>query len=92
MNDHENSSRDTMYEPRYSGPNNIGICICGHSWQEHHLSVVMNAEYREATGEAYFPEECEHFGFNEMGGMEYKDGKWIDHCHRYKDAGPRESR
>ena len=92
MNDHNDSNKETRYEPLYSGPNKVGICICGHPWQEHHLSVVMNAEYREATGEACVPEECEHFGCNETGGMEYKDGKWIDHCHRYEDAGSRESR
>jgi len=74
-----------VWEPRYSGPNRSGICKCGHSWEEHHLGVVMNQDYSKQTGEAYVPQECEHFGFNEVGGLEYVDGKWIDHCQDYRD-------
>lgn len=76
-----------MSEPRYSGPNRTGICKCGHSWQDHHLGVVMNLEYAETTGEAYLPQECEAYGFNEVGGLQFVAGKWIDHCHSYKDQG-----
>ena len=74
-------------EPRYSGPNRSGMCVCGHPWDEHHLGVVMNREYAEATGEAYVPQECEHFGFNERGGLGFVNGKWVDHCHNYRDTG-----
>jgi hypothetical protein len=70
------------YQPRYSGPHRIGICRCGHSWEDHHLGVVMNREYGEATGEAYVPQECEFFGFNETGGLD-ADGN--NHCQQYKD-------
>lgn len=49
------------------------------------MNVVMNSQYREETGEAYFPGECEAFGFNEVGGLKYEDGKWVDHCHNYRD-------
>jgi len=73
------------FKPRYSGPNRSGICVCGCSWQEHHLGVVMNEAYREATGESYVPEECEKFGFNEVGGKRLENGRWVDHCHRYRD-------
>ncbi len=45
----------------------------------------MNADYAKATGEAYVPEECEHFGFNEVGGMQLIDGKWENHCQSYCD-------
>ena len=72
---------------RYSGPGRVGICICGHSWEYHHLGVVMNQEYGDATGEAYVPQECEFFGFNETGGLKYEGGDWVDHCQRYKDQG-----
>jgi hypothetical protein len=74
------------WKPRYSGPDRSGICICGHRWDDHHLGVVMNLPYYEKTGEEYVPQECEYFGFNEMGGMENKDGKWIEHCGRYRDS------
>jgi hypothetical protein len=76
-----------MNEPRYSGPNRSGICVCGHPWDEHHLGIVMNNEYYDATHEAYVPEECEHYGFNEMGGrMPMPDGRWVDHCQSYRDS------
>lgn len=79
------------YEPRYSGPNRTGICRCGHPWDEHHLGCVMNEDYYEATKESYVPQECEHYGFNEMGGMMPNPDKeaedtWIDHCHGYHDT------
>ena len=73
---------------RYSGPDRSGICVCGHKWDDHHLGCVMNREYGKATGEAYVPEECEHYGFNEVGGMEFNPttGRWTDHCYSYKDT------
>jgi len=78
-----------MREPRYSGPNRSGICVCGCSWEDHHLCVVMNREYAEATGEAYVPQECEAFGFNEVGGMKYNEEtkRWDAHCQSYIDTG-----
>ncbi len=49
----------------------------------------MNREYADATKEAYLPQECEFYGFNEMGGLKPVDGdpygKWEDHCQSYKD-------
>ena len=71
-------------KPRYSGPECSGICVCGCSWEEHHLGVILNEEYRAATGEAYLPQECEAFGFNETGGL---DAEGNPHCDRYKDRG-----
>lgn len=65
----------SKYTARYSGPNRSGVCVCGHSWEKHHLSCVMNREYAEATGESYVPQECEAFGFNERGGLALIDGK-----------------
>jgi len=76
--------KNTKLEPRYSGPNRTGICVCGHSWKEHHLGIVMNTEYYEATNEGYVPEECEHFGFNETGGLDRND---VVHCSGYLDRG-----
>ena len=77
-----------MREPRYSGPNRSGICICGCSWKQHHLSCVMNQEYVDETGENYLPEECCAYGCNEVGGLKYneKTGEWEDHCHGYRDS------
>ena len=77
-----------MKEPRYSGPNRSGICVCGCPWHKHHLGVVMNMDYAEETGEAYILGECEAFGFNEVGGMKYNDEteQWENHCHAYKDS------
>lgn len=71
-----------MHARRYSGPGRSGICVCGHKWEEHHLGVVLNPEYVNETGEAYIPQECEHFGFNEGGGL---DAEGEEHCHRYRD-------
>jgi hypothetical protein len=49
---------------------------------------VLNKKYAEETGEAYVPEECCAFGFNEVGGMKYnkETGRWEDHCHGYRDS------
>lgn len=73
---------EKQWSPRYSGPNRSGVCKCGHSWDDHHLGVVMNEDYLRDTQEAYLPEECEYHGCNEMGGLD-EDGN--DHCHRYVD-------
>lgn len=72
-----------MTTARYSGPHRSGICACGHSWEDHHLGVVMNVDYSVATREFYIPQECEYFGFNERGGLD-ADGQ--PHCDTYHDA------
>ena len=77
---------DNDWKPRYSGPNRSGICVCGCSWEDHHLSIVMKKECVEATGEIYIPDECCRYGSNEMGGRQYVNGEWIDHCHGYRDS------
>lgn len=69
---------------RYSGPNRTGICICGHTWQDHHLGIVLNEDYLNKVGESYLPEECEFYGFDEMGG---KDADGHIHCDKYRDTG-----
>jgi hypothetical protein len=74
------------YKPRYSGPDRSGVCVCGHRWEEHHLSLVMNPDYIKQTGESHLPEECEVFGFNETGGLIYVEDRWEHHCHRYRDS------
>lgn len=73
-----------MNEPRYSGPNRSGICKCGHSWEDHHLGIVMNEDFYNQTHEGYVPQECEFFGFNEMGGLDIEGN---EHCSRYEDKG-----
>ena len=82
------------FKPRYSGPGKSGVCVCGHPWQDHHLGVVMNPVYFKATGEFYVPQECEHYGCNENGGMmpdpNNPDGEWIEHCGSYEDAGSKD--
>lgn len=76
-----------MNQPRYSGPNRSGICICGCRWDEHHLGMVINRKYFEETKEAYVPDECCRYGFNEVGGMKFNQEteQWEDHCHGYRD-------
>lgn len=70
----------------YSGPGRTGRCICGHSWEDHHLGMIMNEEWSAPRSngvvEIYLPQECEYYGSNEDGGLD-ADGK--DHCHRYRD-------
>lgn len=75
--------------PMYSGPGRSGICVCGCSWKDHHLCVVMNEDYFRQTGEEYSPGECEHYGFNELGGKKLNEatGQWENHCHGYCDRG-----
>lgn len=76
------------YAPLYSGPGKSGICICGHSWEDHHLMLVARQAYVDATHEGYIPGECEAYGSNECGGlMPGLDGEWIDHCRGYRDQG-----
>ncbi len=78
------------YRARYSGRGRTGICKCGHSWEEHHLGMVCNQDYYAATGESYVPQECEHYGCNQFGGLmpdpANPDGEWLDHCGSYEDA------
>jgi hypothetical protein len=78
-----------MREPRYSGPERTGVCVCGCPWDKHHLCMVMRQDYLDATQEQYIPDECCAYGFNEVGGMKYNKelGEWEDHCHGYRDSG-----
>lgn len=75
-----------IYKPRYSGPERSGICICGCSWDRHHLGLVARQEYIDQTNEGYIPQECENFGFNECGGMKLEGDIWVNHCSRYQDS------
>jgi hypothetical protein len=65
-----------------------GTCVCGHSWEDHHLGMIMNAElwaWLQATypnHPPYVPQECEAYGSNEAGGL---DPEGNDHCHFYKE-------
>lgn len=71
---------------RYSGPNRSGICVCGHSWEQHHLGMVVrlgSVLTEDGVREGYIPQECEAFGFNEMGGLD-EDGNV--HCFGYRDT------
>jgi len=43
----------------------------------------MNSDYINATKEGYIAQECEHFGFNEMSGLD-ADGEY--HCGSYRDT------
>lgn len=68
------------YQRRYSGSGRSGLCTCGHSWEDHHLGLVLNEDYRQATGEIYFPQECE---FDQFEGISGPDDCG---CQRYRDA------
>ena len=43
----------------------------------------MRQDYADETGESYIPQECEFYGFNEMGGL---DAEGNEHCHKYVDT------
>ena len=75
-------------EPKYSGPNCNGICVCGCSWEDHHMSIVMRQEYIDETGEYYILGECDAFGFNESGGLKWNEEthEFDEHCYQYKDS------
>jgi len=47
----------------------------------------MRQEYVEQTHEVYIPQECEAYGFNELGGLRCIDGYWVPHCNGYQDCG-----
>lgn len=59
-----------------------GVCLCGCVFDDHHLGVVLNAEYHAATGEDSVAQECERYGFNERGGLG-PEGE--PHCDGYVD-------
>ena len=71
-----------MRQAIYSGPNRSGICICSHSWEDHHLGVVLRDNNTTGGPEAYVPQECEFYGSNEDGGLD-EDGN--EHCFGYRD-------
>lgn len=50
--------------------------------------MVMRQEYVNETGEVYIPDECCHYGSNEVGGMMYdkQTQEWVSHCHGYRDS------
>lgn len=62
-----------------------GICKCGHSWEDHHLSMILNPDCLKELPEdhpPYVPEECEFYGCNETGEL---DEHGNDHCQNYRD-------
>ena len=59
-----------------------GVCLCGHSYEDHHLSMVMNPEAYAIMG-PHLPAECVFFGTNEDAGL---DENGDDHCHGYVDV------
>jgi hypothetical protein len=66
---------------KFKKQNLSGMCICGHAFDRHHLGIIANKEAYEIMG-PYLAQECEAFGFNEMGGLD-EDGK--EHCGWYID-------
>ncbi len=74
--------------PKYSGPNRSGICVCGCKWDRHHLGLVAQQYYIDATKEGYILGECCAFGHNETGGLKYNNEieEWEPHCFGYKDT------
>jgi hypothetical protein len=68
-----------------------GVCKCGHMWDDHHLGVVMNSDalkvHKEHGAPPYVPQECEMYGWNEVGGKMYDPDteRWVDHCHQYEE-------
>lgn len=72
-----------MSEKNFFKKQNLtGMCICGHAFDRHHLGIIANTEAYEIMG-PYLAQECEAFGFNEMGGLD-EDGN--EHCGWYIDV------
>lgn len=59
-----------------------GICLCSHSYEDHHLGIILNPDALKVMG-PYLPQECEFFGSNEDGGL---DENGQSHCHHYVDV------
>jgi hypothetical protein len=58
------------------GINDDALCTCGHTLEDHHRWWLQ--------GGGSFADECEFYGFNEIGGMMLnEEGKWVDHCHKF---------
>jgi hypothetical protein len=56
----------------YSGDERTGRCECGHSWDRHHLQIVLDKDRQsELLNEEFIPGEC-----LDCAG-----------CSRYKDTG-----
>lgn len=66
-----------MTEPTYD-EKMAWLCECGHTLEDHHVSWFR--------GGGMLAEECEYFGTNETGGCEYVDGRWVEHCQRFRRA------
>lgn len=58
-----------------------GVCMCGHSWEEHHLGMVMRPEIAAVIG-PYVPGACLKYGSNEDEGLD-EHGEL--HCAGYVD-------
>lgn len=70
------SPNDLCTECEGAGADFSLMCKCGHPAADHHLVWWR--------GFQVFADECEVYGFNETGGMQYVDGKWVDHCHSFE--------
>jgi hypothetical protein len=70
-----------------------GVCKCGHSWEDHHLGMLLNkAIFDEVWAVVpdhppYVPQECEFYGCNEYGGLD-EDGH--AHCGQYEEENTNE--
>jgi hypothetical protein len=65
-----------------------GICVCGHKWEEHHISCILNAEALENMRQSFrsvdgcLGDECEATQFE---GFQFKKPEC--HCSMYWDKG-----
>ena len=67
------------------------LCKCGHTVEDHHNPLICKtnnfpidttkycAENRKDFPHAH-GEECEYYGFNEMGGLIKIENEWVAHC------------
>ena len=58
-----------------------GTCLCGHTYDHHHLGIIASQEAADIMG-PYLPLECVFFGSNEDGGL---DENGNGHCGHYID-------
>jgi hypothetical protein len=62
--------------------NYSGVCLCGHSYSDHHCCCVMNPVAAMIMS-SIVPDTCCYFGCNEFEGV---DENGNDHCWGYVDA------
>src|SRR4029077_17957758 len=60
-----------------------GLCLCGHSHEDHHGNLICSIDYVDDAGHYRVPGECEYYCCNEEAGLD-ECGEF--HCGHYVDT------